>query len=85
MNLREIWESAYLAPGDETTGGIESENHWIGEYEIKDNVLILDIGKDFFDVEEDQIDLLEIEGIIRDHVEDLGLEEDVKIKFNLLR
>ncbi|CAA7386960.1 hypothetical protein [Chryseobacterium fistulae] len=87
-NLREIWENAYFSEGDKTFGVISSyyDNHdYLADYSIDNGSLIVDIGKDYFDDEEEEIGLVEIEYIIRDSFEDLGLNEDSEIKFNFLK
>lgn len=84
MELRKIWENARLTAGDSKSGIVESGLENIGDYELKDNHLIIDIGKGYYDQNEEEIELVEIESIIRESFSDIGLDSKTEIKFNLL-
>jgi len=87
-SLREIWENAYISKGNETSGVIATNynsHENIADYNINNDILIVSIGKNYSDNEEKEIELIEIEEIIRNSFEGLGLNRNFKIKFDFLK
>lgn len=80
-----IWEKIYFSKGEKTSGTIGShlDGEEIAEYEIIDNVLNIDVYKKYYQVED--FDNIIIDESISNILDEIGLNNETKIKINFLK
>lgn len=84
-NLQLIWEKIYFSKGDKTSGTIVShlDGEEIAEYEIIDDALKIDVYKKYSQVED--FDNIIIDESISNILDEIGLNNETKIKINFLK